>query len=527
MKKLIFGALVLLLPISAAALLFGRTKKTSANSAPPYWYGSDTAGAILAGDDCPIEVKHETLTLSVPKLSHLDGYGTVTAEYEFFNPTEEDITATLVFPMGTAPDYVATEEFTDSEQYSITADGEPVEAALRYTRNPFWTDRRTFNIEEGIRELYPEEDPFYKDDLPVYVHTVEATVPYRSENNRMDWVNLAIYFEGSAKNTRVFSTDGCNFFTDDGRGKLLTSYSNQEGATHVFTFYAVGEDITISSKKVFRYNGNEKTEDKEARFFEKPIPPTTFSSLVESLCRLSGGQNFIKDWRNAFISLLEENKIAGTCMCPLDFYALDGSNFLCWYEYSLTVPAGETVVNAVTAPLFPDVDQSSSQSLYEYVYLLSPASKWAKFEGIDITIETPFYLSDGTLHFDKTENGYAFSRDSLPMGELRFTLTESERVYPVYRYPGGDDNDSLITAIVLLCIAAAVIAVVVTVIVVRMKKRKKSREEEERRLRMGTPQEGRVDLPPSPAEKTPSGPSEGPSEEKPLQGEDMPDDTKK
>ncbi len=499
MRKCGMGAVLFIVPLFSAAFL-GTNTKASANSAPPYWEGTDCAGAILAGDECPIEVKHEKLTLSVPSFASQGGYGSVTAEYEFYNPTEGDISATLVFPMGTKPDY-AGDEFPNQNYYSITADGDPVEYTLRYTRNLCWDGGgNSFDIDDGIQKLYAETDELYRDDLPVYVHTVEARAPFAPETSGGDWVNLGIEFEGSVKDTRVFGAESCNFFTYNGKGQIVKGYLNEEGLTSLFTFYAVGKDVTVGKMKIYRYRGNTKTVDEGAHITERPVQTTTFQELADELCKKCGGEEFREDWKDGFISLLEENRIKGTCMCPLDKFALSKSSFLCWYEYSLTVPAKGTVTNTVTAPLYPDVDRTGKQQLYRYVYLLSPASKWANFGGIDIRIETPYYLSDGSFEFEKTENGYVFSRDRLPMGELSFVLTEEERQVAAPHVDPAPSG-SLILAIILVCVAAAVTVTVVTIVAVRASKRKKRRREEERKQLMGRAEEGTIDLPEPPHDK--------------------------
>ena len=88
----------------------------SANSAPKHWYGSEALGTVITGDtaDCPLEVKHETLTFDIGDLpkSHYnsadefsDFDGRVTAEYTFYNPEPYDVSATLMFPFVKMPTY--------------------------------------------------------------------------------------------------------------------------------------------------------------------------------------------------------------------------------------------------------------------------------------------------------------------------------------------------------------------------------------------------------------------------------------
>lgn len=94
-----------------------------------------------------------------------------------------------------------------------------------------------------------------------------------------------------------------------------------------------------------------------------------------------------------------------------------------WYDYTVTVPAGGQLINAVTAPLCPSANAEFEPPVYDYTYLLSPAKTWAAFGSLDITLRTPYYLFDSAgFDFTETEEGYALSLPSLPDGELRFSL---------------------------------------------------------------------------------------------------------
>ena len=101
-------------------------------------------------------------------------------------------------------------------------------------------------------------------------------------------------------------------------------------------------------------------------------------------------------------------------------------DLLRWYEYEITIPAGETITNTVTAPMYPDANVRYEPPIYTYHYLLSPAKTWAEFGKLDIVVNTPYYMTEsgGRFSFEKTETGYQVSYDGLPDGELEFTLSE-------------------------------------------------------------------------------------------------------
>ena len=87
-------------------------------------------------------------------------------------------------------------------------------------------------------------------------------------------------------------------------------------------------------------------------------------------------------------------------------------------------------------------------TVYEYAYLLSPATTWSEFGSLDITINTPYYLTESTIDgFEKTEDGYLLHLDGLPEGELIFSLSTEEN-------PTKEDNSGvglfLLLAIIMM-----------------------------------------------------------------------------
>jgi hypothetical protein len=110
--------------------------------------------------------------------------------------------------------------------------------------------------------------------------------------------------------------------------------------------------------------------------------------------------------------------------------------FLRWYCYTLTVQPGQTVVNRVEAPLYPDIcDDNSyaSSATYNYEYLLSPASLWADFGELDIRINTPYELRGFSLHgMEKVKGGYEGHFDGLPNSELTFSIVQADTAANVF-----------------------------------------------------------------------------------------------
>lgn len=511
MKHRGFGALLMALPLSAAGVVFlpRNPQSASANSAPPYWEGATGAGAIMAGEQCPIQVEKEHLKLELGDLpsgvfaseEEFHSYGgKFTAEYTFYNPTAEDLDVKLVFPFGKLPEYAPrSEEFSEQEAagYKITADGKDVPYELRYTYNDSPYDGK-FDLGKELSRLYPSPRAFYSDDLPVHIHEFTVDVPKQSE--KYDWTNFSLTFSASQSKTRLFASENFGFGVWDGKGKLIHSFDCAAESSKKFVIYVLGEDIKEVEPTVFRYKDRTAEIDADAVVTHNTEQETTFSELVSSFKPKSGISE--EDFKNAFIDYIEDSTQKNSCVAyvtPQGLAENDGA-FMRWFEYELRIPAGGKTVNTVTAPIYPTIDFSREQVRYTYEYLLSPADRWASFGDLTIDIETPYILSGESLTFTKREDGsgYTLTRKGLPMGDLTFTLTDGEPAENFYnRFPVGsaDNNAGLVAAIVILSVLVAGAVVAIVLLTVQSRKRRRLREEEERKLLQARAQEGKIDLP--------------------------------
>ena len=135
------------------------------------------------------------------------------------------------------------------------------------------------------------------------------------------------------------------------------------------------------------------------------------------------------DWYNAQVELLRlSSETWGNGLSQIE----EGDfSLMRWYEYTLTLAPGQTLKNAVTAPLYPAIDAGYTPSLYSYTYLLSPAKTWAQFGELEVVVKTPYYMTESGIDgFTKTDGGYALTLPGLPESELTFTLSESEKPQP-------------------------------------------------------------------------------------------------
>ena len=429
-KKTAIACLISAILVAAGTVGTTGQITAHANSAPPYWRGTTATGAIVTGEQCPIEVEHELLTLDIPVLpqtsySSQDEFekysASVTAEYTFYNPTDMDVEMELAFPFGTRPEYAyagydsetrESEYFDDTARYQITADGKAVEREVRHTYQPY-----DFNVESMyLISDEKREDEFFKPDLPVTRYGYTIDFANKGENG-------VAHFAIRYNPTRTKILCG-NYREEDTLDGDLQLYLYAQKSGQELTFAAAGETPEIVSVTAEYGSGSSWYVDNwkplegatVRRLYEEEM---TFEEYVDAARPEEIGE---VDFYNGVIDLFAPYA-SSPYYGPHGFLNVEPSrltaqSFMRWYTYSLKIPAGERLTNSVTAPLYPTVDDQWC----EYEYLLSPAQKWAAFGTLDIVINTEYELYRSSLEFTKTETGYSLHREGLPLGELTFTI---------------------------------------------------------------------------------------------------------
>ena len=129
-------------------------------------------------------------------------------------------------------------------------------------------------------------------------------------------------------------------------------------------------------------------------------------------------------------------------------------------------------------------------------------------DGITIRIVTDYDLGSSSLPFTKTEEGYLYTKNSLPMGELTFSIARDASSGSQVPYD-GEDSPVLLTALILLGVVVVCAAGVAVAAIVVHRRTKKLQARRQERLARGRPQEGTIDLPSSEEEKGKDAQSEG------------------
>ena len=413
--------LALLLPLLALP--------ASANSAQSYWRGTTAAGALVTGEDCPLVVEKEVLTFDLEEFpqqyyneaaDYLAYPGRVRAQYTFHNPADYAVEATLVFPFGTRPDYgLIRDPETDQvlsdpggRGYGVTADGQPVPVLLRHTYSPWGAQ---FDLDTDMARLHDGflEDPFYRPDLPVtrYIYR-----PVGVDLDAYPAANAAFVWTGDPDSTRVLmeNQNGGRTLAD---GVQLECWV-EEGS---FAVNFLGEPPEEPLTWTFYENGACQGRIEGTMELADTQTTTLGELLLRDYDPACGVLDY--DWFNAAVEALGQLEWEHGVIMGGEFSFDLSGQLMGWYQYQLALAPGATLVNTVTAPMYPTVDGGYEPPIYQYTYLLSPARSWAGFGTLDITLNTPFVLTQSDPGgFEAVEGGYALHLDGLPQGELTFTL---------------------------------------------------------------------------------------------------------
>jgi len=447
-----------------------------ANSALKEWNGTDASGVAITDKNCPITVKTEKLIFDIPMFpveyyadsNRLSEYrASVTAKYEFYNPKSYEITATLAFPFGALPEYLnmsSGEYYTPTilDRYGVRLNGAPTESTLRHTYFDMYAE--SFETSEQLSRLrngYATEGFLNKDTtVTAYNYKVTGTTDHCCASFAVDGIG-----------TDRFLVSYYDYYSVNGDEIKLGIGIDEAAAKNTFTVYCIGKplDDTVNPPLFTNSRENQRAEG------DVTLKNAEQMTLYDFAMLNYNSENGITetDRFNAVVDCIltnwrKEGKMIG------DWQVLNiEEELMYWYQYEITVPAGETVINEVTAPLYPDIDMGYKPEIFTYNYLLSPARSWAGFGKLDIEIVTPYYLTESDIvpKFEKTDSGYTTSMNGLPSGELSFTLSsepDPKREITPYTVLGIG---------IYIFIIGTVIAIPTTVIiaVILIKKRRKTR----------------------------------------------------
>ena len=421
------------------------TLPTSANSRAQEWYGTDASGVVFKEGNVPIEVEKELLTFDIPTLpyvSYRDAQSFLaydskfTAEYTFYNPTDMTITATLLFPFGTSPEYALLKNYNTGEtfytqelqKYGVYVNGEKIDTKVRHTN--YTSGLNEFNAEDHMATMLDDfvEDEFYHPDLTVTKYSYEIV----GQKLTSAFFNINIDHIEDGQKIVVYKGNLGGSVTKTG-GFSMSNSTTDHNEKATVCFYVFGKPLSkLPEASWYQRNGADPSTVIDGRYTYLGSESMTLQDFLFAERNEERGISDV-DWYNACITKLKEAE--GTNKSSGGITHLSIGSLMRWYEYEITLAPGEKITNAVTAPIYPEIEAWNQPYKYHYTYLLSPASGWADFGNLDIVINTPYEMITSNVEgFEKTESGYRLSRQGLPMNDegyidLHFTL-ESDGSVP-------------------------------------------------------------------------------------------------
>lgn len=452
MKAFLSVAFVLALIATCAFIIASPTSVCVANSAIRYYEGRDSAGVLITTENSPITVEREDLTFDIQFDEHyLNGLqiGSVSAKYTFKNPSELTAKVNVLFPI----EYLDRILYDPSsiDKFGVKVDDQTVERKLRFS---YMLQDTSFSVASEFVKLQDEmiEDDFYTRDKVVhkYVYTCTASDGYcRMYLGGLDSrsVVCGLWYSSYRQNL-----DGTQFVT------FLMGNSNE------YTFYAIGDEIDFAERVEFfsDYDCKNKVSGSLRKIEEST---TTFEEFALKYYEESYGVSKV-DWYNAAYWSLK----SGSSRVAVVNHLNVKRDLLCWFEYDMTFAPNQTIVNEVVAPMYPDIDEEHSPSVYVFNYLVSPVSTWNSFKDLNVKINTNYYLIDANEDFEAVDGGYRWHSDTLPDDELSFSLCASQNPGRRRRSSGAWETLlSILLLTILLPICLLIAGLVITILIIKKK----------------------------------------------------------
>lgn len=428
------GAALLALPLSVAPVADMGTPIAAENLS---YIESGVCSGVITQTSYDVKLERQKISICVDRLPLSTSSETypaeVCTEYTFRNATQEDEEMVLFFPVPEADG--------EDAECRVELGGERVTLARRYA----FHSTSAFNARTEVDRLKndKQDDAFFKQETRV---TTRSYV-YRpgEEDAGQSYVHL-IFGACNPNRTRMIFGENARVKTTNGKVHVYWQVQSGNGSVSEEVYF-IGDPVQAEQCYVSADAAGEEI-DALSTFTPGSDSEGTLSRFIENLRPYSVGT---VDWYNGIVDLLKEKSTDGFSTVARNAMTIEW--FRPWYEYRVTVPANDAVVNTVWTSIMPRVEKRLGKYAYSYVYPLSSALCWQDFGVLEIEIKTPYSLYDPTLEFEKTQEGYSFTNAGLPVGDLSFSLTERPEKSFGNR-PAGL-SPSTIVAIVLLCVLAA------------------------------------------------------------------------
>ncbi|MBR2446863.1 MAG: hypothetical protein IKB28_09405 [Clostridia bacterium] len=459
--------------------------------------GIDVFGVFPKGRKSQLSMESLALTYDIPELPAdefdqselLEKYSsTLRLDYTFSNPTDTEQTVKMMFAAANAPSY-AQRLCTRAQLasfYTVEVGGERVTPELRYAWTPnsqnYQTGRSGYDPRdwaENLQDSYAAHS-LLSPDLPVTVYTYQ---PYStSGNNESFYCDMVADFDYDASRTLIFSDKHVDVYEENAIPQMRVRVSKGS----LVTLYVLGEDIGEVNWKLT--DDGKRVGGCDVQLVEQST--TTFGELAMSEYDPDAGIPE-KDWYNAVFSMLICSQLKDTCLIGYQTrMELDvTSNLQGFLTYDVTLGAGESTVNSITLPVYPDVMEYYSPKAATFTYHFHGSSDWKSVGKYTVRIDTKLKImtdernSLSVDNYKKDRKGYTLSERSTPKSGVYYvTLCK-------WKNPIETSGFAFIWFLflffvlpVLLVILGAVVAIVLVIVlillIIRLIRRKAQKKAE-------------------------------------------------
>ena len=461
--------------------------------------GIDIYSVFPEGRKSELRLEHLALTYDIPGMpedsySDVDAFlaygATLRMDYTLKNPTDKELTVKLLYATGNLPQYADSiyREYTSAQHAAKTAievNGARISPELRCAWTPvsqrYQTGQSSYDprdYAENLRTGYAQH-ALLTPDLPVTIYTY---TPFSNQDaDGRFYYDMIATFACNPSRTMVFSEDYADVSAQD--GKVTVNHRVWEDA--VVRLYVLGEEIGQVEWRL--YDDDRKVVDGGANL--SAVETTTFGELAMQYYDAESGIAE-HDWYNAAVDMMEYLRMEGTGVSgnrhQLVSFDMMG-NLQCYLSYDVTLPAGESLVNTVTTPVYPDTLQYYSPTAGTFRYHFHGAFDWKTVGKYTVRINTRLKFAPdeqnslSSDYYEKDFSGYTLPDRSTLSGAYTFTLCKWKHpVMPMdlFFYGLALVLVGVPLLIVYLTVKLLVAAVCVIVFRIRKKKQNKSREQD-------------------------------------------------
>lgn len=403
-----------------------------ANSAQMY-FDASAPFELVAVDSKDVSVTSEELIFEVDDSDNRQTAPTVRvkASYSMHNAAEAH-TALIGFP------YLASREWEEPplSEPMVELNGQPLTAKKLYGSDNY-DNIDTLDFDTILQDINALNQPAY--DKKCTLYTFIAT------ENRIE-----VSFDKAFKDIAYF-TNFMGFRTDkNGKQYLFASTSN---TTNKFQLLVIDDEVTPQ------------------------VTGGTYNAHSMSVGEYLDGKQCDREYANSRINCALRDRGKDMKKAYIGELYQVGYDVLVLLQYTADFVAGDNRMS-VSYSAYPCADYSYAPELYTFNYISLPASRWAGFENLSVTIKTDLFVKSDVIDLTKTDDGYTAFSGTLPEKNISFTLCASDA--PVYNRPKNHSGHLVvlwnIVWIVISLILAASVTIILGIVLTRRKKNKKSRK---------------------------------------------------